>query len=105
MSIFYVYKVELYAGLPQDLSSLPPFLFRSKFLGALDLGTHHSSAQFQDVNHAKREMIVEEAEEIEQEAYIMTKPNREVTFQKKQARKPRSYASSKLCRLTDGGEV
>jgi len=39
-----------------------------------------------DVNHAEREMV-DEAEEIEQEAYIMTKPNREahvemVPFQK-----------------------
>ena len=91
LSVFYVNKAELYAGLPQDLSSLPSFSPEVSFLEH-KIQVFYSSSQFQDVptclenvNHKEGEIVSQsheaEEEDGEQEAFIMSKPDGEVRFQ------------------------
>jgi hypothetical protein len=66
VSVLYVTKVELYAGLPQDLSSLPSF-------GPEDVPTG-----FENVSHEEGETVSQSQEEAgEQEAFIMSNPDGE----------------------------
>ena len=99
VSVLYVTKVELYAGLPQDLSSLPSFGPEVSLLNALNpdfpprLKTQalfHFHFQdvptgFENVTHGEREIVEEErvslnqeTPEEKQEASIMSTADREV---------------------------
>jgi len=68
VSVFYVTKIELYADLPQDLTSLPSF-------GPEDLPT-----SFENVSHEENQIVDEEGtsqsqEEERREAFVMSKPD------------------------------
>jgi len=67
MSIFYVNKVELYAGLPQDLPYLPSF-------GPEDIPTGYKGANRDD---RVCEEMVDVTQEVERETIVMSKPDRE----------------------------
>jgi len=71
VSVFYVTKVELYAGITQDLSSLPSF-------GPEEVPTGNDFGNEREmVNEERQVNMIQEAEEEEQEPFPMNKPDGE----------------------------
>ena len=94
LSVYYITKVELYAGLHQDLSSLPSFGPEVSFYGhsifksmcstqEQELITVHFQdlpTSFENVGHEENQIVDEEGtsqsqEEERREAFVMSKPD------------------------------